>query len=265
MKEVRYNILINKTSSQFSERGFECILAIILAIGVLTLLMFVPIAGIAIGIFAACFLCIGIKKYLISIVRNNFTPVETIFSSFKISIRAFCLKVATMLISALWALIFIIPGVVSLLNYSMASFIMADNENLSSLECMVKSKKLVNGFKGEIFILYLSYFFVTVVAFCILSALGIVIKNFTNLPLWVPIVGMLAIFLFILLIFIIPYFELLFANTYILLLQNQENLDKDKSKEQAKTTTRNAGGTNKAATSRSITKTTVTTKKQNII
>lgn len=250
MKEVKYNILINKSTKQFSSRGFECILAVAIVIGVLGLLMFVPIAGIALSIFTSCFLCIGVKKYLLTIATNNYMPVENIFFAFKISIKAFCLKVATFLISGLWAIVFIIPGIVSLLNYSMASFVMAENENLSSLECMVKSKKLVNGFKSEIFILYLSYIFVTVVFACVFSALGIAVRSFTNAPIFIPIIGMILAFMFVLIIFIIPYFELMFANVYVELKQNLQKQDRKNV-----VTTMPSNSTSRKTTSRSQTQT----------
>jgi uncharacterized membrane protein len=75
--------------------------------------------------------------------------VEQIFNTIKISIKTFCLKVATILIFMLWSIVFIIPGIISALNYSMASFVMAE-EKCSAFESMVKSKKLVNGHRGEI-------------------------------------------------------------------------------------------------------------------
>ena len=64
MNDLRYNILIGKTQKQFGERGFECILGVVLVLGTLALSMFFPIMGVAIAFFVAPFLCVGIKKYL---------------------------------------------------------------------------------------------------------------------------------------------------------------------------------------------------------
>lgn len=219
MNDLKYGILINNAQKQFSDRGFECILAVILTIGSLFLMLFFPVVGIAISVFASGFLCVGTKKYLLSIANDKIIPIETIFYSFKSCIKAFCLKVASMLISALWAVVFIVPGIVCALNYSMASFILAEHPELSSLECMAKSKKLVDGNRGEIFIVYLCYFFVTLITLAILSAIGIAFKFYTNVATWIPWVGMGIIFLFILIVFIIPYFELVLTNVYVELVK----------------------------------------------
>lgn len=219
MNDLKYGILINNAQKQFSERGFECMLAIVLVLGSLALLMFFPIMGVALSIFASCFLCVGTKKYLLSIARDQFLPVETIFYGFKVCIKAFCLKVASILISFLWGIIFIVPGIISALNYSMASFILAEDEKLSALECMAKSKKLVDGNRGEIFIIYLCYFFVSMVVLTIFGAIGLALRYYTVLPVWVPLICMLGLFLFVLIIFIIPYFELSLANVYLELVK----------------------------------------------
>lgn len=215
MKRLNYDIYFNSTTKQFGERGFECMLAVVLGIGTLFLLFLFPVMGIALGIFASCFLCIGIKKYLINIAQGKYAQIESIYSKWRICIKAFCLKVAMVLISFLWAIVFIIPGIVSALNYSMASFIMAEDEDVSSLDAMIKSKKLVYGYRAQIFIVYLSYFFVTLVALCIFGAIGCAMKQFLAVNYWVPIVSMGLAFMFVLIIFIIPYFELGLTNVYL--------------------------------------------------
>ena len=219
MNDLKYGILINKAQSQFSERGFECILAVVLTLGSLALLMFFPIMGVALSIFTSCFLCVGVKKFLLAIARDQFMPIENIFYTFKISIKTFCLKVATVLISFLWGIIFIVPGIITAINYSMASFYLAEDESLSALECMAKSKKLVEGNRGEIFIVYLCYFLVTTIVLTIFGAIGLAIKFYTNVNTWVPIVVMGLMFLFVLIVFIIPYFELALANSFLELVR----------------------------------------------
>lgn len=222
MNDLRYNILIGKTQKQFADRGFECILGVVLVLGTIALLMFFLNIGIALAFVVTPFLCVGIKKYLVTIAKGDLVAVENIYNSYKIWLKAFCLKVATSLISILWGILFIIPGIISMINYSMAMFILADNPNLSSFECMAKSKKLVDGNRGEIFIIYLCYFLVSIMVLTIFGALGIAIKYFTNAPVWVPIVSMGLLFLFVLVIFIIPYFELMFANAYLELKKAKE-------------------------------------------
>lgn len=231
MSKLKYSIYLNKSSKTFGERGFEAILAIILTLGSLALLFFFPVAGFALMAFAYGFLCIGTKSTLLSIARGEFLPIENVFSKFKICVKAFCLKVATMLISFLWSIVFIIPGIVTALNYSMSSFVMAD-EDLSSLECMVKSKKLVYGHRGEIFVIYLSYFFVMIAILCICASLGCAMRAYFNLQYWIPVVSMGLLALFVICIFVIPYYELMFAHIYLVL--KEENSQPEKQSAQTK-------------------------------
>ena len=227
MSKLKYSLYLNNTSKTFSNYAFETILAIVLSLGSLVLLAFFPIAGIALMAFAYGFLCVGTKDYLLNIARGEPKPIESIFFKFKICIKSFCLKVATTLITFLWTIVFIIPGIVTALNYSMSSFVMAD-EDAPALECMVKSKKLVYGHRGELLVLYLSYFFVNLVVLCVCVGLGIAMQSYFNLPVWLPIVVTIIVALFILFVFVVPYYELMFAHVYLLLKEEQEKTERAK-------------------------------------
>lgn len=196
-------------------------------------MMFFPVAGFALMAFSYGFLCIGTKSFLLGVAKGEFLPIETVFSKIRICVKAFCLKVATMLVSFLWAIVFIIPGIVTALNYSMSSFVMAEDDTLSSLECMIKSKKLVYGHRGEIFVLYLAYMFIILVIMSLCAGMGCAMKYYFNLNYWIPIVSMCVLALFMVIVFVIPYFELTFANVYLVLKQEkQEKITKAQEGEQ---------------------------------
>lgn len=57
----------------------------------------------------------------------------------------------------LWALLFIIPGIVKAYSYAMTSFILADNPEMKSLDALEESKKMMDGKKGRLFLLDLSF------------------------------------------------------------------------------------------------------------
>ena len=217
-----YDIYMNNTSKQFSERGFECILAVTLVMVVLTLLLLFPVMGISLAVFASCFLCLGLKKFLLSVARDEYAKIEDIFSKWKLCIKAFCLKFSVVLISFLWSVVFIIPGIVAALNYSMASFIMVEDENINSLDAMIKSKKLVCGYRTQILIVYLCYILVSIIALCTFGALGCAMKLYLNVNYWVPIVTMSIVYLFVLFVFIVPFFELGLTNVYLILKERAQ-------------------------------------------
>ncbi|MBE7082950.1 MAG: DUF975 family protein [Clostridiales bacterium] len=255
MNKLNYGLYLNKTSKIFGERGFEVILITVLAMGSLTLLGLFPLFGFALMIFSYGFICLGVKSYLLGVVREQVVPVESIFFKFRVCLKAFCLKVATMLITFLWAIVFLIPGIVCALNYSFASFVMAD-EDLSVYESMLKSKKLVYGHRGEICVVYLAYFFVTVAILCICGGLAYAIRYYTNIALWIPILIMALVWLFFMVVFVIPYFELMFANIY-------ETLRQEKSTSKTKATESNVSKSSTTKTNSAKKKSTTTASVKN--
>lgn len=54
-------------------------------------------------------------------------------------------------------LIIFVPIIMVILMFSQSFYIMIDNENLSAVDCMKKSVKMMKGHKRELFILYLSF------------------------------------------------------------------------------------------------------------
>lgn len=72
MSKLKYNIYLNGASKTFSDRGFEAILAIVLALGSLVLMFFFPVAGIALMAFSYGFLCIGTKQCFWGLLVESF-------------------------------------------------------------------------------------------------------------------------------------------------------------------------------------------------
>ncbi|MDP4118489.1 MAG: DUF975 family protein [Bacillota bacterium] len=61
------------------------------------------------------------------------------------------------LFTLLWALLFIIPGIVKGLSYSMSIYILAENKGMPALTAIERSKKMMAGHKMELFVLGLSF------------------------------------------------------------------------------------------------------------
>lgn len=57
----------------------------------------------------------------------------------------------------LWTLLFIIPGIVKSLSYAMTPFLMAEYPELSAGQAITLSRKIMDGHKGDLFILGLSF------------------------------------------------------------------------------------------------------------
>ncbi|MBR3737125.1 MAG: DUF975 family protein [Eubacterium sp.] len=80
----------------------------------------------------------------------------------------FLLNLLQGIFTALWSLLFIIPGIVYYYKVYFTSFIMAERPELSWKEAIAISKKMTDGHKGELFVLDLSFIgwdFLTAITF----------------------------------------------------------------------------------------------------
>lgn len=57
----------------------------------------------------------------------------------------------------LWTLVLIIPGIIKAYAYSMAPYLMAEFDGLKPIDAIKLSKRMTSGYKGELFILTLSF------------------------------------------------------------------------------------------------------------
>lgn len=70
----------------------------------------------------------------------------------------FLIGLMTSLFTFLWSLLFVIPGIIAAYRYSMATYIMAENPTIAPTEAIERSKALMDGRKGDLFCLDLSFF-----------------------------------------------------------------------------------------------------------
>ncbi len=131
---------------------------------VLVNLLYFAIAGAAgatyLGIIFTGPLTLGICCYFINLVKEKKPGMEIIFDvfkSFKLIVKSIVLFFTTMLFILLWSLLFIIPGIIACLKYSQSFFILNDNQNIEALKAIELSKSMMDGFKGKLFLLYLSF------------------------------------------------------------------------------------------------------------
>ena len=67
------------------------------------------------------------------------------------------------------ALLFVIPGIIAAYRYSLAIYVMIDHPEYSAMDCLRESKRLTMGYKGQLFLLDLSF-----ILWLILTALPVV-------------------------------------------------------------------------------------------
>ena len=105
-------------------------------------------------------LTVGLSFALIYVVENpnGSDNYELLFEGFKQSfVTSFLAILLVRLFTFLWSLLFVIPGIIKGLSYSMTSFIIAENPMIDPMDAIAKSQELMRGHKFELFMLHLSF------------------------------------------------------------------------------------------------------------
>ena len=101
----------------------------------------------------------GLNKIFLKVVYgSNNINVGDLFDGFKDDFQGTMLLGLMMEIFVfLWSLLFIIPGIIKSLGYSMAYFIKVDHPEYDWKQCLQASESMMQGHKGEYFVLQLSF------------------------------------------------------------------------------------------------------------
>lgn len=132
------------------------VLGSLIFIGILSLSLKIAGIGLVLNIIIAGPLTLGFVNFILKITRKKTAKPEEIFDGFKNFRQALVLYISVKIYSILWTLLFIIPGIIASLSYSMSFFIMSDT-GIEPNEAIEKSKKMMYGHKTDLFYLYIRF------------------------------------------------------------------------------------------------------------
>lgn len=121
--------------------------------------VFLPVSGI---ISLAQFVIggsvsIGHNRFCLKLVDGEEARFEDLFSGFDIFGNAFVLNLLITLKVLAWSLLFVIPGIVAAYRYRFALYNLYENPGIGVMEALNMSKQQTLGYKGQLFMLDLSY------------------------------------------------------------------------------------------------------------
>ena len=102
-------------------------------------------------------IAMGMTMIYLALTKGQDPKVENVFKGFNIFGKAWFLSFLMELFIMLWAMLFVIPGIIKGYAYSMAPYILADNPTMTAREALNESKRITNGAKMDLFILELSF------------------------------------------------------------------------------------------------------------
>lgn len=100
---------------------------------------------------------LGYAQFNLNLVDDRDPRFSDIFSHIHRLWEGFCMQFFQGMMVFLWSLLFIIPGVIASYRYSMTPYILAENLDLSVMEAITESKKMMRGNKFRLFCLELSF------------------------------------------------------------------------------------------------------------
>ncbi len=95
--------------------------------------------------------------YALDLSRGRDAGIRSFFAGFERPVRIIAVQILASIFITLWALLFVIPGIIAAYRYRLALYLMADDPELGALDAIRKSKQLMRGYKGQAFVLDLSF------------------------------------------------------------------------------------------------------------
>lgn len=101
---------------------------------------------------------LGYSKFLLKQHDHREKPeIGDLFSEFGRFTDGLCLLLLQSLYVILWSLLLFIPGIVAGYRYAMAPYLMQENPGMTASEAIKASGQMMQGHKGELFMLDLSF------------------------------------------------------------------------------------------------------------
>ena len=146
-------------SSSYGDYGFESIssgdyesiIAVLLVVfGILSI---VALVSIILGGATKY----GYAKFLFKLLNKEKVAVSDLFSEYSRIGSGFVMNLLTGIYLVLWTILFFPVGIVKSFSYALTPYIMAENPNVGANEAITMSREMMNGHKGKLFLLKLSF------------------------------------------------------------------------------------------------------------
>lgn len=121
------------------------------------ILSFIPVGSLVSTIIITPAFTLSLARVYLMLLNDKTPTAKDAFSGFDDFWSAFKVTFFVGLFTFLWSLLFVIPGIIKSISYSMSSYILAENKGKPALECIKESQAMTNGHKMELFVLGLSF------------------------------------------------------------------------------------------------------------
>lgn len=111
-----------------------------------------------INIVVSTIIQFGYQSYCLKVAnRDDTMSYGDLFGSVRYLLKALGLILMVSLLTFLWTLLLIIPGIIAAYRYSQAIFVLVEDPSKGIMQCIRESKEMMVGHKWEFFVLELSF------------------------------------------------------------------------------------------------------------
>lgn len=99
----------------------------------------------------------GYVVYAMNVRKGQTAPYATLFDGFIFAGKLILLNIVMSVFVFLWSLLFLIPGIIATYRYRFAIYNLCDDPSVGVMEALRMSKAQTRGYKGQLFVLDLSF------------------------------------------------------------------------------------------------------------
>ncbi len=99
----------------------------------------------------------GFVVFLLNTIRKAAPSFGNLLDGFGFFWRIIALNILEAIFVGLWSLLLFFPGVIASYRYRMAIYLLIDHPEMSVIECLRQSKRIMKGRKWELFVLDISF------------------------------------------------------------------------------------------------------------
>lgn len=100
---------------------------------------------------------LGFIIFLLNSIRRAAPVWGNLLDGFGMIWRFIALSILQWVFVFLWSLLLVVPGIIASYRYRMAVYLLIDHPEMSPMDCIRESKRMMVGHKGELFTLDLSF------------------------------------------------------------------------------------------------------------
>lgn len=159
----------------------------------------------------------GFIIFCMNTVSGNSPDFGNLFDGFAMFLRVLWLFIVEAVFIFMWSMLFFFPGIIAFYRYRMAIYLLIDHPEMGVMRCIAESSRMMNGHKGELFGLDLSF-----IGWFIL----VYVLNVLGASTGIPLLGILGLG-YLAYIPLLPYLNICWVLFYRQLAENSAPFDYD--------------------------------------